>query len=187
MRSRKILWALLAAVVLVSLAACGGPEEKRDKFFTRAKEFFGRGEFVKARLEVKNALQVDPKFAAGYQLLGQIEQKEGNLKAASDAFGRAVDLDPGLSLAQVELGKLQLVGGAAEKAMERAQKVLSTAPEHVEALMLKGSVLLVRKEAAGAVRIFEQLLAKGERRPELYLVLASATPAARTPSGPRRC
>jgi len=63
---------LFVGVVILALAACGGPEEKRAKFFERAKGFYEKGDWVKARLEVKNALQIDPKFAEGYQLLGQI-------------------------------------------------------------------------------------------------------------------
>jgi tetratricopeptide (TPR) repeat protein len=164
----------MAVAVAAALLACGGPEEKKAKFYDRAREFFAKGETVKARLEVKNALQVDPKFAEGYELLGQVDQREGNLKGAFDAFSRAAELKPELALSQVELGKLLLMSGAADKALERAEAVLAGDPGNVEALILEGSVLLVRKDTAGAIAIFEGLLKKGVKKPEVYLVLASA-------------
>jgi cytochrome c-type biogenesis protein CcmH/NrfG len=133
----KVAW--IAIAVAAALLACGGPEDKKAKFYDRAKGFFAKGEMAKARLDVNNALQIDPRFAEGYELLGQVEQHEGNLKGALDAFGRAAELKPELAAAQVELGKLLLMSGAADKAMDRAEAVLAKEPGNVDALMLKGS------------------------------------------------
>ena len=172
---RKNHLALVAVIVAVSLVlACGGPEEKKAKFFNRAKELLEKGEIVKARLEVKNALQIDPKFAEAYSLLGAIEQREGNFKGAFGAFGKAVELKPELLTAQIELGKLLLMSGAPDQAMEKADIVLAQEPANPEALMLRGSVQLVKKDFAAAIKIFEGLLQKGVNKPEVYLMLATA-------------
>ena len=175
MAKRPIGMVLAAAVMILALAAaCGGPEEKKVKFFNRALELFEKGDYVKARLEVKNALQIDPKYAEGYQLLGRIEQKTANLKEAFGAFGKAVELKPELSLSQIEMGKMLLMGGAADKAMERAEAVLAKEPENVDALILKGSVLLVKKQPDGAIAVFEGLRTRGVKNPEVYMALANA-------------
>ena len=107
-------------VLALCLAACGGPEEKKAKFYSRALELFDKGDVVKARLEVKNALQIDPKFAEGYELLGRIELKEGNFKGGFGAFSKAVELKPELSVAQLEMGKLFLMSNAPDQALEKA-------------------------------------------------------------------
>ena len=144
---RKNHLALVAVILAVCLVlACGGPEEKKAKFYGKAKELFEKGDLVKARLEVKNALQIDPKFAEAYSLLGQIAIKGEDYQGAFEAFGKAVDLKPELVPAQVELGKLLLVSGALDKAMEKAQIVLGKEPDNTEGLMLKGSVLLAKND-----------------------------------------
>ena len=172
---RKTYLALIAVVVALTLvAACGGPEEKKAKFYNRAKELLEKGEIVKARLEVKNALQIDPKFAEAYSLLGAIEQRDGNFKGAFGAFGKAVELKPELLPAQLELGKLLLMSGAADKAMEKAEFVLGQEQANPDALMLRGSVLLVKKDFEAGIKIFEGLLQKGIKKPEIYLMLATA-------------
>jgi tetratricopeptide (TPR) repeat protein len=172
---RKNYLPLVAVVLALSLViACGGPEEKKAKFVGKARELFERGDLVKARLEVKNALQIDPKFAAGYSLLGQIEMQAGDFKAAYGAFGKAVELNPDLLAAQVELGKLLLMSGAADKAMQKAETVLAREPANPEALMLKGSALLAQRQFDSSVRIFDGLLQSGVKKPEVYLALASA-------------
>ena len=46
------LFALLAALIIIS---CSGPEEKKMKFYNKGKALYEQGEYVKARLEFRNA------------------------------------------------------------------------------------------------------------------------------------
>ena len=47
---RKTTLALVAVIVAAGLLlACGGPEEKKGKFFGKAKELFERGDRAKPR------------------------------------------------------------------------------------------------------------------------------------------
>ena len=80
----------------VVLGACGSEETKRARFFDKGKALFEAGDYVKARLEFKNALQIDPKFAEAYYMLGMTELKEGNVKQAYGLFVKTVELDPAL-------------------------------------------------------------------------------------------
>ena len=71
LRLAKLSLLLGAIGLLLSLFACGGgPGEKRDKFYKKGTALYQQGDYVKARLEFKNALQVDPKYAQGYYYLG---------------------------------------------------------------------------------------------------------------------
>ena len=40
-----------------------GPKEKKLKFYNKGKELYEKGDYVKAKLEIKNAIQIDPKYA----------------------------------------------------------------------------------------------------------------------------
>jgi hypothetical protein len=42
--------------------ACGSPEEKKAKFFKKGQALYEKGDYVKARLEFMNAIQIDRKF-----------------------------------------------------------------------------------------------------------------------------
>ena len=73
-------------LLVAAITACGGPEEKKAKFFNKGKTLYEQGDYVKARLEFKNALQIDPKFADAFYWLGMTELKQRNLKPAFGAF-----------------------------------------------------------------------------------------------------
>jgi len=53
---------LCLVVCMALLAGCGGPEARKQKFFEKGKALYEKGDYVRARLEFKNALQIDPKF-----------------------------------------------------------------------------------------------------------------------------
>ena len=100
----------MAIFLAFALLTCGTPEEKKMKFFQKGKALYEKGDFVKARLEFKNAIQIDPKFADGYFMLGMVELKEGNFKQAYGSLSKAVELSPDNMKAQLHLGRL-LLGG----------------------------------------------------------------------------
>jgi tetratricopeptide (TPR) repeat protein len=106
------------------MAACGGPEVKKVKFFNKGKVLYEKADYVKARLEFKNAAQIDPKYADAYRMLGLIDLKEGNFRGAYGLFSKAVELNPADLDAQYQIGKLLLGAGQPDKAMEKAELIL---------------------------------------------------------------
>ena len=142
------------------LGACGGVEEKKMKFFNKGKALFEKGDYVKARLEFKNALQIDSKFAQGYYMLGRVEMKAENPKGAFKAFSRAVSLDPGLTAAQIDLGRIFIAANEPVKALEKADFVLSKDPENEEALLLKAVCFLKTDKHEEGLLLLKALIQK---------------------------
>jgi hypothetical protein len=71
--------------------------------------------------------------------------------------------------------------GQPAKAMEKSELVLESAPDDVDAQLLKGAVLVVGKETAKARAYLEGLQAKGIDRPDVYLLLARVYTRRRIP------
>lgn len=73
MRHRVIAVCLMLAV----LAACGGAKEREAKYMERGRALFEQGDLVKARLEFRNVLQVNPDAVDAQYYLGLIAEQEG--------------------------------------------------------------------------------------------------------------
>ena len=56
----KVWLRALVGALAFFVAACEGPEERADSFRERGQALFAEGNYTKARLELKNALQIDP-------------------------------------------------------------------------------------------------------------------------------
>ena len=71
--SKRALFLLVVALVTTVLTACGSPEEKAAKFFKKGQALYEKGDYVKARLEFKNAIQIDRRFGEAHYMLGMVD------------------------------------------------------------------------------------------------------------------
>ena len=115
-RRRILLWWSAVLLLVIFLGACSTMEEKRDKFFAEGKELYQKADYVRAGLQFKNALQIDPKFAEANLWLGKTELKLGNPRGAYGALSQAVELKPELTEAQILLGQLLVLGKQLDQA-----------------------------------------------------------------------
>ncbi len=174
LRLAKLSLMLGAIGLLLSLFACGGgPGEKRDKFYKKGTALYEQGDYVKARLEFKNALQVDPKYAQGYYSLGMCLFHQKEFKQAYGAFNKALELDPALASAQVMRGRLLMMGGESEKALAEADKILAADAGNQEARLLRGASLAAMGQEKEAAEVLEKLLADGSKEADLFILLAN--------------
>jgi tetratricopeptide (TPR) repeat protein len=80
-KHRLIMGIAMILIIVVSVS-CGGPEQKKAKFYNKGKALYEKGELVKAKLEFKNAIQIDPKYADAYYMLGMVALKSGDYRGA---------------------------------------------------------------------------------------------------------
>ena len=168
-------WILTAGILLCIFLAvsCSSQEEKKAKFYNKGKKLFEQGDLVRARLELKNALQIDPKYAEAYYMMGKLELEDKNPQKAFSYFSKAVELDETLLDAQVALGNLYLMARQIDNARSKSTYVLEKQPDHQKGRLLEAGILLSEKRTGAAGERLDQLLAEGFTDPQLYMMLAS--------------
>src|SRR5262245_17594354 len=93
---RTIRAALIVLVMAVAAlqAGCGGAESRKGKHMERAQAFLAERQYDKARIELRNVLQIDPKNAQALFLSGQVSERLGDHRAAVGFYRGAIDVDP---------------------------------------------------------------------------------------------
>ncbi len=158
---RRLGWR--AAIVMLAgaflLAACDGPEEREQAYMEKGRELFEQGEFEKARLEFKNARQINPKGIEALYYLGQISEREANWRAAFASYSAVLAQDPQHVGAMVRLGTIYLYGGDLSSAATQADTALTLSPNEASAHALAGAVALRENRLADARASAEAALA----------------------------
>lgn len=150
---------ILCVALIVTLTSCGGAEERKSVYMEKAKSFMKTENFDKARIELKNVLQIDPKNAEAYFQLGLLLEKKNNLTKAYQNYLKAEELDPYNLNNKARIGRILLLSSSDDaKAQEKIDFILEKEPEHVEGLLLKAATLLRNKNKDEAVAICEKIL-----------------------------
>ena len=140
------------------LAACGSAEDSAEGYIDSGKELLAENKPEKARVEFKNAIQIDPKAAEPFYQLALLDEKAKKWKSMYGNLLRVEQLNPKHHAATIKLGQLYLLSGNMEFAMERADKVLTDDTDHVLAWVLKSSVELKKENYGLAMEHVEHAL-----------------------------
>jgi tetratricopeptide (TPR) repeat protein len=164
---------LLGLILCLAISACSSPQEKRDSFMAKGEKLEAGKDYVRARLEFKNAIKVDPQCVDCYAGLARVEIALKNFREAYAAYYRAVDLAPERMDIQLALGQLLLLGRSADKAEEKARFIISKEPDNQNAQILLAMALTFQKDKREeALDLLKKIRNDYPARPEGYILAA---------------
>lgn len=167
--------ALLALATALVLAGCGDPQQRAAAYLQEAQKLYDSGDYVRAKLEAQNAVQIEPRNAAAHYLLAQVAEQQQEIRPMIQRLLAAVDIDPTLVDARVKLGTLYFFGQAFDQANEQAEAAAALAPDNPGVHVLKARLHLQRKEEQAGLAELDAALAKDPDLIEAILLRAAAT------------
>jgi len=144
------------------LVGCGSSTDSASGFIESGKALIVEGKPEKARLEFKNAIQVDPKVAESYYQLALLDEKEKSWRPMFENLSKIEQLEVPHNDAMVKLGQLYLLSGELDEALERANKIIKHNNQHAMAWVLRSSVELKRQNYDLAIKDVNKALALDE-------------------------
>jgi len=159
-------------VSFVFLYACSGSENREQEYFNRAQAFFNENDFDKTRVELKNVLQINPKNVDARYLMALLAERNQNWRKMYGLLLGVVEERPEFLEAQNKLGKLFLLSGQVDKALESSELVLTKDQNNIDALIIKAAVFMRKKETVKSEEIIQSVLATNPGNVEATLMLA---------------
>ena len=83
---RSLVRLLICITFVPFLASCDNPENKTEKYIIRGDALFAEKDYVRAKLEYKNAARISPTNPKVIYSLGLVEEAQGNIIEALKAF-----------------------------------------------------------------------------------------------------
>ncbi|MEW6386943.1 MAG: tetratricopeptide repeat protein [Thermodesulfobacteriota bacterium] len=145
---KKFLPVLLAWLTLLACGSMEGsppdPGKEAQKWLYQGMKQFQQQEFDLALSSFKKAIELEPKSAAAYNMLGmtyrfkynQVRRQELKEKEIA-AFTKALEIDPNFGVALINLGATYYYLGEKAKAAPLFKKALLLYPYHQERAQLE--------------------------------------------------
>jgi tetratricopeptide (TPR) repeat protein len=116
-----------------------------------------------ALARVKRQIALQPNAAPLHYLLGSVHQARKEIPQAEGAYAKALELDPALIGAYVQLGSLYATAGRNERALAELDKAVKVNPKNIVPLMLIATIHHQANEVAKAKDAYRQVLAINAR------------------------
>jgi tetratricopeptide (TPR) repeat protein len=147
----------LSVVGSLLLSSCfRDPNLAKQKYLQSGESYFDKGEYGRASIQFRKALQIDHQYAEAYYRLGLTDVKLQLWPDAFRALDQAISLDPNHLAAHLKLGELQLSARQWEDARQQAAAALKLDPNNVDAYVLSGQVEFRSSHFPDAVKAFQQ-------------------------------
>jgi len=172
---------LINTVLLFSLAfggttvlsGCGGPQERKATYRSRAEAYLKEGNLPKARVAIRNVLQIDPKDTEAYLLWAQIEESERNWRNAFAHYLRILEINPDHEQALIKIGKFYLEAQEVDKVGEISKTLAQRFPGHVTAEALRIAAEALKGHESVALEEAKQLADRNPDHIDAGLLLAN--------------
>ncbi len=175
-RPRIIFTAFLFSMALL-LSACESPAERASGYLESAENLFEKGDIIKAEIDVKNALQIQPKNANARFLMARINEARREFQDMASNLRAAVDANPEFAEARIKLGSLYAMAGAMELAEEQAALLADVDRERVDAKIFLAQISAAKGDLERARLNLEEALAKEPANMQALGLLASISAA----------
>ncbi len=177
---------VLIILLLGLVVACGGKEERKVQHLERGLQYLAENNYEKARIEFKNAGQIDPKEAQVYWRLGAIEEHNGGYEKAFEYYATAIELDAELIQPRLKVAEIYIAHAAASRsrsdtsaeanalglASEQIKEILARDANHPEGMLLQATLWLQEGETEKAIQQLESLIARNAGHQSVVVLLA---------------
>ena len=137
----KILILVFATIILLGpLLGCSSPEEKIAEYIANAETFLAENNLNKAKLEYKNALQINQNLPDAWYGLARIHERKQEWKQAYGTLARIRDTNPNHVNGRIMLAQILLASNQIDQALEDANHVMELAPQDARVHSLMAAV-----------------------------------------------
>ena len=156
----------------LQLAGCSSREQRAQNYYDQGMSYLAKQDFVKARIELRNALQLNGDMIGAWRALAKIDEHDRNAPALTESLRRIVELDSKDVDAREQLAKIYLLSGNFDAALKLVNSASEINPQSAGVLALKAAVLFKLKDTDGATQTAQRALAIEPGNADATIVLA---------------
>ncbi len=170
---KRLITVGLLLTIAFGVASCGGKEGRAAEYLDRAKQSFDQGDYVKAELDAKNTLQIEPNNVEATRLMAELADKQDKTREQFQYLQKVVQLDPTDIDAHVKIGRVYAAIGRMEEAQSHADSAMAVDPNSGDAHVLNATIVFKSGDIEGGRQIANDVLSREPRNSSALAFLAS--------------
>jgi tetratricopeptide (TPR) repeat protein len=169
---KKIVILLLSLMALVTLSGCSSPEEKAAAHLVNGEALLAENKPQQARVEFKNALQLNQNLPAAWYGLARIHEQRREWGQAHRILSRIRNSNPRYMNGRVLLANMLLAANQIDEAFEDASDIVGLAPDDARAHAIMAAVQFRLNDLDAARQAVDQALQLDPQSEDAILVKA---------------
>ncbi len=175
----------LCLLMIIAGYGCTSDTKKKEAHFEKGKAYYEKGEHKSAKIELLNAVKIDPKYFDALEILAGTYLKLGDVTEAYKSYLKLEQLNPEDIDVKLKLGTLFLLGRNFDESKKRTDAVLNKDPNNLEALFLTSGILMGQermlnnivsdmgkgKKLNDVIPVFEKIVKPGAEQKPAYMKL----------------
>jgi tetratricopeptide (TPR) repeat protein len=137
---KKIVILLVSLIAIISLPGCSSPEEKAAAHMANADAFMAENEPEKARIEFRNALQLNQNLPEAWYGLASIHEQRREWRKAYNILTRIRESNPRYMNGRILLANILLAANRIDEALEDARDIVGLMPDDARAHAIMAAV-----------------------------------------------
>src|SRR6185437_1756730 len=170
--ARTILLCAGLGVAAFAVSGCSSREERAQAYYEKAKTYLEQKDYVKARIELRNALQRKDDLLPAWKALAEIDEHDQNVQALVGDLRRINEIDPNDVPNANKLARIYVLAGAYDRALKLVNAADEIEPKNADILALRASVLFKLSDIDGATKAAQDALAIDPANTACNIVLA---------------
>src|SRR4029079_11784015 len=167
--------AVQAFLVLAAFqsAGCSSREQRAQNYYESGMSYLEKKDYAKARIELRNALQLREDMVGAWRALAKIDEHDRNVPSLLASLKRIAELDDKDVATRAQLGRLYLAAGAVQEALKVTNAAEGLDPQNASVLALKAAVLFRLRDDGGAIRTANRALQIDPGNTDATVILAA--------------
>src|SRR5580698_5478263 len=168
---------VLICVPLFFIGCSRDPNVRKQKYLESGERYFAKAQFTAASIQFRNALQVDPQFAAAHYQLARTYLKVREWDNAFQELQRTIELEPQNFPARLDLANLLLAAAQLKPAQEQLDLLLTRQPDNADVdfgadvHLAEGNLLAAERQLPDAIKEIQRAISADPQRADSYLGL----------------
>lgn len=163
---------IIVTACSILLLGCGGAQSRLASHMERGQHYFSEGDFAKASIEFRNAMQIAPKDPAALIMAGRTAERLGRPRDAVGLYQTVVDSKPDNVEARENLGRLLALHGQPDRALTLIEPALAKHPNDASLLTVRAAARMELKNLPGALADINRALQLAPANEEAILLRA---------------